>query len=131
LRLLISQIVPGSKAGLTLVRDGRRRTIEVTLGKVVDNPNELLAGVDVMPLTPELRRRLAIHDPRITGLAITGVADDPPYRDRLAASMVILELNRSPVPDLRTARELLVPGRNLLAVYDGRAIRFVVVNVAR
>ena len=33
--------------------------------------------------------------------------------------------------DLRAAREKLVPGRNLLAVYDGRAIRFVVVNLPK
>jgi Do/DeqQ family serine protease len=131
LRLLISQIVPDSKAALTIVRDGRRRTIDVTLGKVIDNPNELFPGVNVMELTPEVRRRLGIQDTRINGLVITSVADDSPYRDRLAASMVILELNRSPVPDLRTAREKLVPGRNLLAVYDGRSIRFVVVTVAR
>ena len=131
LRLLVSQIVPESKALLTIVRDGKQRTIDVTLGKVIDNPNELLEGVDVMPLTPEIRRRLRIQDTRVTGLVITSVADDSPYRDRLAPSMVILELNRSPVPDLRTAREKLVSGRNLLAVYDGRSIRFVVVNVAR
>jgi serine protease Do/serine protease DegQ len=131
LRLLVSQIVPESKAELTIVRDGKQRTIDVTLGKVVDNPNELLEGVDVMPLTPEVRRRLRIQDTRVTGLVVTSVADDSPYRDRLAPSMVILEVNRSAVPDLRTAREKLVPGRNLLAVYDGRSIRFVVVNVAR
>lgn len=131
LRLLVSQIVPETKATLTIFRDGKQRTIDVTLGKVVDNPNELLAGVDVMPLTPEVRRRIGILDTRINGLVVTGVADDSPYRDRLAAGMVILELNRSPVPDLRTAREKLVTGRNLLAVYDGRSIRFVVVNVTR
>jgi hypothetical protein len=45
--------------------------------------------------------------------------------------MVILELNRAPVPDLRSAREKLVTGRNLFAVYDGRGIRFVVVNVLK
>jgi Do/DeqQ family serine protease len=131
LRLLVAQIVPETKAALTIVRDGKQRTLDVTIGKVIDNPNELLTGVDVMPLTPEVRSRLGIQDTRINGLVITSVADDSPYRDRLAASMVILELNRSPVPDLRTAREKIVSGRNLLAVYDGRSIRFVVVNVAR
>jgi S1-C subfamily serine protease len=131
LRLFVSKLVPVSKATLKIVRDGKERTVDVTLGKVIDNPNEFLAGVDVMPLTPEVRRRLGIQDTRITGLVITSVADDSPYRDRLAASMVILEVNRSPVPDLRSAREKLVTGRNLLAVFDGRAIRFVVVNVVR
>jgi Do/DeqQ family serine protease len=131
LRLLVSQVVPETKATFKIVRDSKPRTVEVTLGKVVDNPNELLAGVDVMPLTPEVRRRLGIQDPRINGLVITGIAEDSPYRERLAENMVILELNRAPVPDLRAAREKLVPGRNLFAVYDGRGIRFVVVNVVK
>ena len=131
LRLLVSQIVPETKAALKIVRDGKPRTVDVMIGKVIDNPNELLTGVDVMPLTPEVRRRLGIQDTRVTGLVITSVDKDSPYRDRLAPNMVILELNRSPVPDLRSARERLVTGRNLLAVYDGRSVRFVVVNVMR
>ena len=131
LRLLVSQIVPESKATLKIFRDGKPRTIEVALGKATENPNELIAGVDVTPLTAETRRRLGIQDPRINGLVITSIADDSPFRDRLAASMIILELNRSPVADLRSAREKLVPGRNLLAVYDGRSVRFVVVTVPK
>jgi serine protease Do/serine protease DegQ len=131
LRLVIAQIVPETTAVLKVFRDGRERMIEVRLGKVVDNPNEFIAGVDVEPLTPEVRRRAGLTDPRIRGLLITGVAEDSPYRDRLAPNMVILEVNRVAVPDLRTARERLVPGRNLLAVFDGRAIRFVVVSLTR
>jgi serine protease Do/serine protease DegQ len=131
LRLLVSQIVPESKAKLKVVRDGRERVIEVTLGTVIENPNELLAGIDVEVLTQEARRRFRINDSRINGLVITSVADDSPYRDRLDAGMVILEINRAPVPDLRTARERVAPGRNLLAVFDGRSIRFVVVTVPR
>jgi hypothetical protein len=42
-----------------------------------------------------------------------------------------LQINRGDVTDLRTARERIAPGRNLLAVFDGRAIRFVVVTVPR
>lgn len=131
LRLLVAQVVPETKATLKIVRDGKPRTIEVTLGKVTEKPNELIAGIDVAPLTPEMRRRIGIRDARITGLVITEVAADSPYRGQLAPNMVILELNRAAVPDLRTAREKLTPGRNLLAVYDGRAIRYVVVALQR
>ena len=130
-RCIISLSVPESKATLSIYRDGKPRTIEVALGQVTENPNELLAGVDVAPLTPEMRGRIGIRDPRIKGLVITSVADDSPYRDRLAASMVILEVNRTPVPDLPTAREKIVPGRNLLAVFDGRSVGFVVVVVPK
>lgn len=129
LRLLVAQTLPDSRASLKVMRDGEPQTIEVTLGRVVENPDELFAGVDVSPLTPEVRRRIGLNDPRITGLLITRVAPDSPYRDRLAEDMVVLELNRGAVPDLRAAREKVRPGRNLLAVFDGRAIRYVVITV--
>lgn len=131
LRLLVAQVVPGSKATLKVFRDSKPQMIEVTLGTVTENPNELLAGVNVEPLTPEARRRLGVLDQRINGLVITSVAEDSPFRDRLAPKMVIMELNRTPVRDLRTARERIVPGRNLLAVYDGRSVRFLVLTVTK
>ncbi len=131
LRLIIAQIPPESKATLKIVRDGKPRAVEITLGKVTENPNELLSGVNVTALTPEIRRRLRITDPRINGLVITEVAEDSPFRDRLAPNMVILEINRVGVSDLRVARERLQPGRNLLAVFAGGAIRFVVVTLQR
>jgi Do/DeqQ family serine protease len=129
LRLLVAQIVPESKATLKIVREGKPQTVEVLLGRVVDNPDEIFAGVDVTPLTPEIRRRIGLNDPRITGLLITKVAPESPYQDRLAENMVILELNRGAVPDLRAARERVRPGRNLLAIFDGRAIRYLVITV--
>jgi len=131
LRLLVAQIVPESTVKLKVVRDGAERTIDVKLGTVVEHPNELLAGIDVEPLNLEARRRFRINDARINGLVITDVAADSPFRDRLEAGMVILQINRGDVADLRTARERIAPGRNLLAVFDGRAIRFVVVTVPR
>lgn len=131
LRLLVAQVVPDSKITLKIVRDGKPRSIDVILGKVTENPNELIAGVDVAPLTPETRRRLGLRDQRISGLVITGVAEDSPYADRLAPNMIVIEVNREAVSDLAGAREKLQSGRNLLAVFDGRSIRFVVVNVRR
>lgn len=131
LRLLVAQSLPGSTAVLRIARDGETLTLEVTLGKVTENPNELLAGVDVSPLTPELRRRLGLGDPRVNGLAVTEVSEESPYRDRLLPGMVILEINRAPVTDLRSARDLLAPGRNLLAVFERGTVRFVVVTVPK
>ena len=129
LRLLVSQTVPDSRASLKIVSDGRPRTLAVTVGKVVENPNELLAGIDVAPLTAELRRRLRLNDPRVNGLAITRVAEDSPFADRLRPDMVILEVNRGPVAEIRAAREKLVSGRNLLAVFERGQVRFVVVTI--
>ena len=129
LRLMVAQTVPGSGARLKVMRDGEPRELNVTMGRVVENPDELFAGVDVAPLTAEARRRLGLNDPRISGLVVTRVGEDSPHRDRLAQGQVILEVNRGPVPDLKSARERVRLGRNLVAVFDGRGVRYLVVNV--
>ncbi|MEO6245615.1 MAG: Do family serine endopeptidase [Opitutaceae bacterium] len=131
LRVVLSQIAPEAPVAIKVMRDGSERVIKATLGNVIESPNQLLDGVDVAPLTAEARRRLGIRDQRITGLLITGVAKESPFRDQLAPNMIILELNRSPVPDLSGAREKLVAGRNLLAIFDGRSVRYVVVSVTK
>lgn len=127
LRLLIAQMAPGSVAKLRVVRDAKERTIDVTLDKFAEKPNELIAGVNVKPLGNDDRRRLGI-DARVTGLLITDIAEDSPYRDRLAANAVIMEINRTPVRDIGDAKQLIQPGRNLLAIYFHGSARFVVLT---
>jgi serine protease Do/serine protease DegQ len=129
LRVLVAQSLPDSKVSLKVLRDGKARTVEVELGRVIDNPDELVAGVEAAPLTPEVRRRLGLNDSRIAGLVVTRVSEDSPHRGRLAEGMVILEINRAPVPDLAAGRERIRSGRNLLAVFDGRGIRYLVITV--
>lgn len=129
LRVLVAQSLPDSKVTLKVLRDGKARTVEVELGRVIDNPDELVAGVEAAPLTPEVRRRLGLNDSRIAGLVVTRVSEDSPHRGRLAEGMVILEINRAPVPDLAAGRERIRSGRNLLAVFDGRGIRYLVITV--
>ncbi len=130
LRLLVAQVAPDATASLGVMRDGKPLTIEVTLDRVEEKPNELLPGVDVVPLTPEIRRRLGIRD--IAGLVVTGVADDSPYREGFRVNTVILQINRVPVPDVKTAREKLMRGeRNLFMILDGRGPRLIVVSVPR
>jgi serine protease Do/serine protease DegQ len=129
LRVLVAQSLPDSKVTLKVLRDGKARTVDVELGRVIDNPDELVAGVEAAPLTPEVRRRLGLNDSRIAGLVVTRVSEDSPHRGRLAEGMVILEINRAPVPDLGAARERIRSGRNLLAVFDGRGIRYLVITV--
>jgi Do/DeqQ family serine protease len=133
LRLRISQMIPGSVTKIKIARDGKEKVIDVTLGKLSENPNELFAGVNVAPLTNEVRRRLGIFDPRIVGgLVITGISEDSPFRERLAVDVVIVGINQKPVRDLEGAKEALnKSGENdLLAVYYRGQIRYLVVNVA-
>jgi serine protease Do/serine protease DegQ len=133
LRLTVSQMLPGSTAKLKVFRDSKEKFIDVTLGQLVDNPNELLAGVNVTPLVPDLRRKLGIADQRVEGLVITSVAEDSPFRDRLANDVVIMEINRARITDLASAKEALnAPGeRNLVMVYYRGAARFVSITIPK
>lgn len=127
LRLMIAQMAPGSVVKLRVVRDAKEQTVQVTLDKFAEKPNELIAGVNVKPLGNDDRRRLGI-DARVAGLLITDIADDSPYRDRLAPNAVIMEINRTPVRGLTDAKELIQPGRNLLAIFYRGSARFVVIR---
>ncbi len=129
LRLMISQMAPGSVAKIKVARDGRERSVEVALDKFADKPDELFAGVNVKPLSNEDRRRLNL-EPRVVGLIVTGVEDDSPFRDRLVPNVVIIEINRSPVADVTGAKALVRNGRNFLLVYYRGAARFVVVDTS-
>jgi len=128
LRFIIAQSIPGSTVKLAVVRDGKPRTIAVALGKLVENPNELLAGIQAEPLGADARRRLLV-DNRITGLLVTAVAEDSPYRDRLAADAVIVEIDRQPVADLKSAKATLQPGRHLLLVYYHGQISYQLITI--
>ncbi|HVU22733.1 MAG TPA: Do family serine endopeptidase [Opitutus sp.] len=125
LRLAIAQTAPGTKVKVKVARDGKDKVLDVTLGKLDERaPNELLPGVEVTALTGEARRRLNVPS-RINGLLITSVDEDSEYADRLAADILILQIDREDVTDLETARRALTPGRHLLIVYyrgAGRAI---------
>ncbi|MEX2044272.1 MAG: trypsin-like peptidase domain-containing protein [Opitutus sp.] len=128
LRLLIAKTMPGSIAEVKVMRDGGERRFEVKLDRFDDRPDELFAGIRVKPLAAQDRSRLQM-DVRVTGLLITGVAEDSPYRDVLAVNAVIMEIGRQPATDLTTARGLVQPGRNLLAIYHRGQVRFTVVTV--
>jgi serine protease Do/serine protease DegQ len=131
LRLKIAQTEPGSVAKLKVFRDGKDKSVDVTLEALVDNPDELLAGVNAAPLTPDLRRKLGITDQRVTGVVITDLAEDSPFRDRLAPDVVIMEINRAPVTDLASAKAALNPPgqRNLFAIYYRGTARFVAITI--
>jgi len=128
LRIYIAQTPPGSKVKLTISRDGKEKQMDVTLGKLDENPNEILPGVDVVSLTPEARRRLGIPT-RLNGLLVTTVDEDSPYAERLVTDLLILQIDRADVADLESARKALTPGRHMLFVYYRGALRVVGIEI--
>lgn len=128
LRIFIAQRAPGSEVKLRIARDGKEQDFKVVLGKLDENPNELLPGVDVTPLTSDVRRRLGIP-PRFTGLVVTSVDPDSPYADRLAPDVLIVQIDRLDVEDLESARRALTPGRHIMIVYYRGTARVIGVTV--
>ena len=109
LRLTISQLAPGSKVTLDISRDGKPMTVEVTLAQFAEKPNEILDGVEVGKLTDEVRRRLGI-DARTTGLVVTAVEEKSEYAEELPVGAVIVEINRTPIDDIASAKAATPPG---------------------
>jgi serine protease Do len=135
LRLLISQLRPGSSASVTFMRDGERQSVDVELGRLDDamvaqqrTQVPFLQGVTVSPVTPELRQQFELPD-AVAGLVVTEVAPASPYAEVLPVGAVIVEINRRPVPDITTAREQLRQGRNTVLINFRGVFRFVTVVV--
>jgi serine protease Do len=127
LRLIVAQILPGTKAKVTYLRDGKPGELDVTLGRLADDsaaPNEFLAGITVTKITDELRRAHRLPD-EVDGLVVTEVADDSPFRERFRQGMIIVQVNRAPFEDIAAARALLRQGRNFCLVWDRGGYRFI------
>jgi serine protease Do/serine protease DegQ len=128
LRILVAQMLPKTKISLAVIREGKASTVAVVLDELADKPNEILAGVETVKLTDDYRSKLGI-DPRVNGFLITSVEPKSIYADRLAANMVIMEINRTAPGDITTAKNLLVHGRNLLFVYFRGSAGFLTLDV--
>ncbi|MGA3006404.1 MAG: Do family serine endopeptidase [Opitutaceae bacterium] len=130
LRLLISETAPGTKVDIKFVRDGKERTVTVTLSALSDEiaDNELLPGVTVTKLTDAKRRELNLDD-RVAGLLVTNVEDGSPYGDQLTNGAVIIEINRTPVASVASAKSLIIHGRNLFLVYYQGVYGFQLIEV--
>lgn len=130
LRLLIAQIAPGTKVSIQLLRDGKPQSVEVTLGRLEDASanGELLPGVTVQAITPELQRDLRL-DSRAEGIVVTELVRGSPYANIFPVGTVIEQINRVPVSDLTAARAALRTGRNMALVNMGGVYRYVVFEV--
>jgi S1-C subfamily serine protease len=115
LRNRVAQMQPGSKARLTVVRDGREQTVTVTLGELpataaqagreAGGGNAGGAGLTVQPVSPDVARRLDLEQG--TGVQVSNVDPSGPAAEAgFQRGDVIVEVDGVPVKsasDLRTA----------------------------
>ena len=103
LRMKIADIQPGAIVTLKLIRDGKEKTVAVTVAELEDTRQKASAagpgsdvGIQVTALTPNLARRYGIRT--MTGLLITEVdSSSDAARKGLQPSDIILEVNRQKV----------------------------------
>ena len=92
------------------------------------NRTSSLPGVNVAPLTGEIRRRFGIPA-RFNGLVVTAVAEDSPYREQLIPNILIVQIDREDATDLATAKAALTPGRHMLYVFYRGGLRVVRIDI--
>jgi serine protease Do/serine protease DegQ len=139
-RLMIAETLPNTsvKIGLSRALDAKasgggkpvrkNMVIEVSLAKFDEKPDELIAGVNVTPLTEELRVRLRIPG-RFDGLLIKSVDKDSPYVDTLVPNLLIVQIDREDVTDLASAKAALTPGRHMMYVFYRGSLRVVRIDI--
>lgn len=125
LRVRVGQVPPGTPLKLGVVREGKKRDIEVKVGDRARQiggvaGNELFEGIEVKAIDEEARKEFGIPD-RIEGVVLTEAKASSPYSRYLVEGMVILEINDERVRGVSDARSALRRGVNKLYVYqDGR-----------
>jgi serine protease Do len=108
LRLKIAAMAPGTSVHLKVDRNGESRDVNLSLGEAPAGKNagnapggsaenNLMQGVQVDELTPEIRDQLGLNA-NVKGVVVTGVADGSPASDAgLQRGDVIEQINRQNV----------------------------------
>jgi len=119
----VAMMAPETKIKVGLLRDGKIRTLTVTIGKREDD-SEMSAskpgsaaqlGMSLQTLTPELREQLGYEDE--AGVLVTNVEPGSPAANAgIARGALILEVNRKPVTSPEQIKQALQdnPGKPLL-----------------
>ena len=122
LAYLVSNLAPGARVPVELIRDGQRRTVTVQIGErpseedlarlngvaeetPVTEPGEAQQstsqrsareslGVTVQPLTPEIARSLRLNEPNLRGLVVSGVNPGTDAGQKLRQGDIILSINQ-------------------------------------
>ena len=135
LRLVVSQVLPGTKVAVTLMRQGKTMVLPITLGSLtgkvgtINTDSSALKGVSLQPLNDQLRDGYTI--PRdIDGVLVMEVEDDSPFVDKLEPFTVIIEINGNAVNSIDGIEENLVMNRqNRFYVWADGKKRFVILKL--
>ncbi len=103
LRNMVSSTAPNTTVQIGILRDGKPSTVKAiitelpaTVQKTTKEFDNLLKGVQVQNLTPDIRQKLNV--PRhITGVIVTEIVGGSPAEGVLAPGDIILEVNKEKI----------------------------------
>jgi serine protease Do/serine protease DegQ len=132
LRLIVSQMMPGSEVALTLIRQGKSLVLPVVLGSLngervtPELDSSPLEGVVLRPLDANVRDGFSIPE-EVSGVLVVAVENDSPFVDKLDKAMVIIEVNGHAVDSVASIEQNLHEGeQNHLYVWSGGSMGFIV-----
>ena len=111
---LVAETPAGREVPVTLVREGKTINLHVKVTKLDEPDQNVLAeagekgklGVAVEPVTPAIARELGLKETR--GVVVKRVEDGSPAANAgLRAGDVIIEVDREPVKDVATLKQLI------------------------
>jgi serine protease Do len=140
LRNMVAMSSPGTKAGVTVLRDGKSKLLSVTLGelpeKVASAPvksqyRNVMRGVHVQNLTPDIRRQVDVPK-EVNGVIITDIDSDSAASIALRAGDVIEEINRNTINNVSDYEKIVSKlGEKesvLLLIYRGGGHMYVTIS---
>jgi len=113
LRNKVAATLPDTEVKIKVMREGKDKDIPVTIGEqksakkgVAGKFENMLSGVHVQELTPELKQSLEIPD-KTSGVIVTNLEEDSPAAELLRKRDVIQEINRESINDLDIYNEVV------------------------
>jgi serine protease Do len=130
LQFLVSEIPPGTRVPVTVIRDGGRKTVTVTIGDLSEaeiprdtylvEDNRFLEGARVADLSPPLRDSLEVPN-NVDGVVVAGVERNSPASSTgLRPGDVIVTINGRKITGLSEFKQLLqsINGRRMeISIY--------------
>ena len=135
LRLVVSQVLPGTDVAVTLLRQGKTMVMPITLGSLtgkvatINTNSSPLKGISLRSLDDELRDLYSI--PKVVdGVLLVEVDDDSPFADKLEPLTVIIEINGNAVESVDGIEEnLIADSPNRFYVWADGKKRFVILKL--
>lgn len=151
LQALVAMTMPDTRVPVTVVRDGKRVTLQVLIAEQPENPAAIamggsaesprapgtaeseLLGLEVQSLDDDLRKQFGLPEDE-EGVVVTEVdPDGHAYRAGIRRGVVILEVDRKPIAsaeDFKTAEKALTDkDTTLLYVRQAGSPRYVPVKL--